>query len=140
MCKFKWTNFCSLHCSTIGFLKISYFIVAHSTFTANFSSKLKSQFQVIFGQDFFPVNLSPFLASACFVVRYLSFAKQIVLRVFRDYSFVTYNSSTFFFHMPAGVCFWILPVWAYLWYLWISLSCILMSIAPVNGYIQWNSL
>ena len=39
---------------------ISYFIVAHCTFTTNFSSKLKSQFQVIFGQDFFPLKMSPF--------------------------------------------------------------------------------
>ena len=39
---------------------ISYFIVAHCTFTTNFSSKLKSQFQVILGQDFFPLKMSPF--------------------------------------------------------------------------------
>ena len=39
---------------------ISYFIVAHCTFTTNFSSKLKSQFQVIFGQDFFALKMSPF--------------------------------------------------------------------------------
>ena len=42
---------------------ISYFIVAHCTFTTNFSSKLKSQFQVIFGQDFFPLKRSPFQVS-----------------------------------------------------------------------------
>ena len=42
---------------------ISYFIVAHCTFTTNFSSKLKSQFQVIFGQDFFPLKMSPFQVS-----------------------------------------------------------------------------
>ena len=29
-------------------------------FTTNFSSKLKTQFQVIFGQDSFPLNTSPF--------------------------------------------------------------------------------
>ena len=39
---------------------ISYFIVAHCTFTTNFSSELKSQFQVIFDQDFFPLKMSPF--------------------------------------------------------------------------------
>ena len=39
---------------------ISYFIVAHCTFTKNFTSKLKFQFQVIFGQDFFPLKMSPF--------------------------------------------------------------------------------
>ena len=39
---------------------ISYFIVAHCTFTTNFSSKHKSQFQVIFGKDFFPLKMSPF--------------------------------------------------------------------------------
>ena len=35
-------------------------MVAHWTFSTNFSSKLKSQFQVIFGQDFFPLKMSPF--------------------------------------------------------------------------------
>ena len=42
---------------------ISYFIAAHCVFTTNFSSKCKSQFQVIFGQDSFPLKLSPFQAS-----------------------------------------------------------------------------
>ena len=42
---------------------ISYFIVARCTFTINFSSKLKSQFQVIFGHDFFPLKMSPFQVS-----------------------------------------------------------------------------
>ena len=49
--------------STIGFLMISYFIVARCTFTLNFSSKLKSQFQVIFGHDSFPLKMSPFQVS-----------------------------------------------------------------------------
>ena len=104
---------------------ISYFIVAYCTFTTNFSSKLKSQFQVIFGQDSFPLKMSPFqvsllynftkflrangwwnlflqknsqsvLASAWFVVRYFSFVEQTVLMVFPDYSFVTTNSPIFF--------------------------------------------
>ena len=39
---------------------ISYFIVAHCTFTINFSNKLKSQFQVIFGHDSFPLKMSQF--------------------------------------------------------------------------------
>ena len=42
---------------------ILYFIVALCTFTKNFSGKLKSQLQVIFGQDSFPLKLSPFLNS-----------------------------------------------------------------------------
>ena len=44
---------------------ISDFIVAHCTFMTNFSSKLKlkSQFQVIFGQDSFPLKMSPFQVS-----------------------------------------------------------------------------
>ena len=44
---------------------ISYFIVAHCMFMTNFSSKLKlkSQFQVIFGQDSFPLKMSPFQVS-----------------------------------------------------------------------------
>ena len=46
MCRFRWINFYS-------FLTISYFIVAHCTFTTNLSSKLKSQFQVIFWEDSF---------------------------------------------------------------------------------------
>ena len=49
--------------STIGFLMISYFIVERCTFTINFSSKLKSQFQVIFGRDSFPLKMSPFQVS-----------------------------------------------------------------------------
>ena len=44
MYRFRWINFYS-------FLTISYFIVAHCTFTTNLSSKLKSQFQVIFWED-----------------------------------------------------------------------------------------
>ena len=43
---------------------ISYFIIAHcTTFTTNFSIKLKSLFQVIFGQDSFPLKMSPFQVS-----------------------------------------------------------------------------
>ena len=42
---------------------ISYFIVAHCTFTTNVLSKLKSPFQVIFGQDSFPLNMSPLQVS-----------------------------------------------------------------------------
>ena len=46
-----------------GLGMISYFIVAHCTFMKNFSSKLKSQFQVIFDQDSFPLEMSQFQAS-----------------------------------------------------------------------------
>ena len=43
----------------IGFLMISYLrIVAHCMFTTNFSSKRKSQFQVMFRQDSFPLKMS----------------------------------------------------------------------------------
>ena len=42
---------------------ISYFIVSHRTFSTNFSNKLKSRFQVIFGQDSFPLKMSPFQVS-----------------------------------------------------------------------------
>ena len=42
---------------------ISYFIVAHCTFMKNFSRKLKSQFQVTFGQDSFALKMSPFQVS-----------------------------------------------------------------------------
>ena len=42
---------------------ISYFIVARCRFSINFSSKLKSQFQVIFGHDSFPLKMSPFQVS-----------------------------------------------------------------------------
>ena len=38
---------------------VSYFIVAHCTFATNCLSKLESQFQVIFGQDSFPLKMSP---------------------------------------------------------------------------------
>ena len=49
----------------MGFPIISYFIVAHCTFMTNFSSKLKlkSQFQVIFGQDSFTLKMSSFQVS-----------------------------------------------------------------------------
>ena len=105
---------------------ISYFIVAHCTFMKNFSRKLKAQFQVIFGQDSFPLKMSPFLtesissltdveylllplilfykkifpsllASTWFVVRYFSFVEQTVLVIFPDYSFVSTKSPIFFF-------------------------------------------
>ena len=36
---------------------LSYFIVAHCTFMKNFSSKLKSRFQVNFSQDSFPQSM-----------------------------------------------------------------------------------
>ena len=36
---------------------LSYFIVAHCTFMKNFSSKLKSRFQVDFSQDPFPLTM-----------------------------------------------------------------------------------
>ena len=42
---------------------ISCFIVAHCTFMTNFSSEPKSQFQVILGQDSFPLKMSPFQVS-----------------------------------------------------------------------------
>ena len=42
---------------------ILYFIIAHCRFTANFSSKLKCQLQVIFDKDSFPLNVSPFQVS-----------------------------------------------------------------------------
>ena len=42
---------------------ISCFIVARCTLTINFSSKLKSQFQVIFGHDSLPLKMSPFQVS-----------------------------------------------------------------------------
>ena len=42
---------------------ISYFIVPHCMFTTNVSRKLKSQFQVIFGQNSFLLKVSPFQVS-----------------------------------------------------------------------------
>ena len=51
---------------------ISYFIVAHCTFTTNFLSKLKSQFQVIFGQDFFPLKMVHFRSDFCTTLRTVS--------------------------------------------------------------------
>ena len=97
---------------------ISYFAVAHSTFTTKFLRRLKSQFQVIFGQYFFSLNVdtSPCkwkveyfllpllllrknftsLASAWFVIRYFSFVEQTVLVDFPDYFFVTTKSPIFF--------------------------------------------
>ena len=42
---------------------ISYFIVANCTFTTNSSSKLKSPLQIIFGQNSFPLKMSPFQVS-----------------------------------------------------------------------------
>ena len=63
------SKFCFYSCADLSeltstvFLIISYFIVAHCTFTRNFSSKLKPQFQVIFGQDSIFLNISSFQAS-----------------------------------------------------------------------------
>ena len=42
---------------------ISYLLISHYTFTTNFWSKLKFQFQVIFGHDSFPLKMSPFQVS-----------------------------------------------------------------------------
>ena len=123
---------------------ISYFIVAHYTFTTNFSSKRKSQFQVIFGQVSFPLKMSPFQVS--FLEDSTNcFSDNGWWNIcFYHYCFFTIFNillvSNILFHMPVDGCFWILPVWSYIWYFRISFSCILMQIAPVNGCIQWNSL
>ena len=57
------SNLTSTLSSTIGFLMVSYFIVAGCTFTINFSRKLKSHFQFIFGHDHFPLKMSTFHVS-----------------------------------------------------------------------------
>ena len=140
---------------------LSYFIVAHCTFMKNFSSKLKSRFQVNFSQDPFPLTMVSWvhfwpafycrtlrtvsllmdegmlaltitlftkihlyiLLSAWFVARYFSFVEQTVL-------------PSFFISLQMVIR----PAWSHLWYFWISFFCILMQIAPVHRYIQWNSL
>ena len=48
--------------STISFLMISYFIVARHIYDKLYR-KFKSQFQVIFGQDSFPLKMGPFQVS-----------------------------------------------------------------------------
>ena len=62
--------------------------------------------------------------------------------VFSNYFSKTTKSPIFFFICLQVVAFeyYSIVVWSYLWYFWISFSCILMQTAPVNGYIQWNSL
>ena len=123
---------------------ISYYIIAHYTFTANFSSKLKSQFQVILGQDFYPMKMSLFQVSLLQNSTNCFLANGWWNNCFYHYSFsAIFNIllvSNILFHMPADGCFWILPVWSHIWYFWISFSCILMQIAPFNVYIQWHSL
>ena len=54
------------------FLMTSYFIVAYCTFMINFSSKLKSQFQFIFGQDSFPLKVHFRPAFYCRTLRIVS--------------------------------------------------------------------
>ena len=78
-----------IHVCTIGFLMISYFIVAHCTFTTNFSSKLKSQFQVIFGQDSFPLKMSPFQVSILHNFKNCLLANRWWNTCFSHYSFFT---------------------------------------------------
>ena len=68
---------------------ISYFIVAHCTFTTNFSSKLKSQFQVIFGQDSFPLKMSPFQVSLLQNFTKCLLANEWWITCFYHYSFFT---------------------------------------------------
>ena len=51
---------------TIGFLMISYFIVALYVYNKPFEQTYKSQFQVIFGQDSFPLKMSPFQVGQSF--------------------------------------------------------------------------
>ena len=108
------------------FLIISYFIVQHCMFTTKFSSKLKSQLQVIFGQDSFPLNMSSFQANrllqnftkgllangwwdACFYHNsfykktFLSFCKRLVCC--KIFLFCQTDSFVFLFLMPADGCF-----------------------------------
>ena len=139
---------------------ISYFIVAHFTFMTKFSSNFKSQFEVTFGQDSLSLNMSSFQAShllqnsmkslltnwwlnAC---SYLySFCNVVyllllALRLFWDICLLPNRQFCLSF---SSACRWlrlILPGWSHFWYLWISLSGLLIQIVPVNGCIQWNPL
>ena len=114
MYRFRWINFYS-------FLTISYFIVAHCTFTTNLSSKLKSQFQVIFWEDSFLSTWVHFkLVFYCRTLRTfcslmdggmpaftitlltkkfpISFCKHLVYC--KIFLFCQKDSFTFLFHMP----------------------------------------
>ena len=120
MCRHKWINFYSR-----WYHRLSDNCIFPCLFTTNFLSKLKSQFQVIFGQDSFRLKMSPFQTSlsqnstncflayewwnACFY-HYFFLTKQVfhlllafgllldtVLVIFPDYSFVTTKSLIFFF-------------------------------------------
>ena len=68
---------------------ISYFIAAYCTLTTNFLSKLKSQFQFIFGQDFFPLKISPNFGKSFVELRELSLTNSWWNTCFYHYSFLT---------------------------------------------------
>ena len=143
---------------------ISYLIVAHCTFFwVNLSLNSKSilvripflwtwvhfkpvfcrTLQTVFYDYSFYTKITISSCKHLVCLKIILFCQTYLgLEVFPNLSFVTTKSPIFFFilHMPAGACFWILSIWFHLWYFWISLSCILMLIAPINWYIQWNSL
>ena len=83
---------------------ISYFIVAHCTFTTNFSSKLKSQFQVIFGQDFFPLKMSPFQVSLLHNFTKCLLANGWLNTCFSHYSFF-YKKVSYLFSQALGLSY-----------------------------------
>ena len=150
---------------------ISYFIVVRCRFSINFSSKLKTQFPIIFGHDSFPLKTSPFQVSllhksmnclltnggwnTCFY-QYFFFTKNfpifsckhlVYCKIFLVCGTDSFGGlpclffckySNIIFLMSAVGCFWTLPVWPHIWYFWISFSFILIQIALVNGYIQWD--
>ena len=116
-----------------------------------------SQFQVISGQDSFPLNMSSFQGSlllrvsincllangwwnACFY-HYIFFTKKIsylfleVLSFLQDISLLLNKQFCLSFSYACRWLLLILPVWSPFWYLWISPSCILMQIASIK-YLQ----
>ena len=121
----------------MGYLMVSYFIVAHCTFTTNFSSKLKSQFQVIFGQDFCLLAngwWNTYFYHYCVFTKRFPISSRKRLICHKIFLFCWTDSfcglpwlfcsnhqvSNILFHMLADGCFWILPVWSHIWYFWIS--------------------
>ena len=148
---------------------ISYFIVAHCMLTTNFSSRLKFQFHVIFGQDSFPLNMGSFQASLllqnytnCLLtngwsrtVSSRTVSSQMDGHELSPHKWMVeclllpllltllLQALDLFSYAFSYACRWlllILSVWSHLWYFWISLSCFLMQAAPVNRYIHWNSV
>ena len=125
MCRFKWINFYSLSDD---------FIFHWCLFRQTFRANLSLSFNLFFVRNCV-------IANGWWCFYHYSFNKKVsylflqALRLLKDISFLSKRQFYFCFSYGCRSLQFILPVWSHFWYFWISLSCILMQIVPLNGHI-----